>query len=92
MVRTHLFVVASPAGRKEPSHTVGRWPGVELLPGRADMESGPYGSRQNLYANPGTKNRVQAMTTSATMMPTMQRKSSLVNFNCFSRVRPSPPW
>ena len=75
MVRTRLFVVASPAGRKEPPHTVGRWPsasdgrwgfarfpqharlqvscgpgmpgpygrwpGVELLPGRADMESAP---------------------------------------------------
>ena len=72
---TRLFVVASPAGRKEPPHTVGRWPsasdgrwgfarfpqharlrvscgpgmpgpygrwsGVELLPGRADMESAP---------------------------------------------------
>ena len=75
MVRTRLFVVASPAGRKEPPHAVGRWPsasdgrwgfarfpqharlrvscgpgmpgpygrwpGVELLPGRADMESAP---------------------------------------------------
>ena len=41
MVRTRLFVVASPAGRKEPSHMVWRWPGVELLPGRADMESAP---------------------------------------------------
>ena len=41
MVRTRLFVVASPAGGKEPPHTVGRWPGVELLPGRADMESAP---------------------------------------------------
>ena len=41
MVRTRLFVVASPAGRKEPPHTVGGWPGVELLPGRADMESAP---------------------------------------------------
>ena len=43
------------------------------------------------YANPGTKNRVQAMTTSAAVMTAAQRKSSLVNFNCFSRVRPSPP-
>ena len=75
MVRTRLFVVASPAGRKKPPHAVGRWPsasdgrwgfarfpqharlrvscgpgmpgpygrwpGVELLPGRADMESAP---------------------------------------------------
>lgn len=41
MVRTRLFVVASPAGRKEPPPTVGRWPGVELLPVRADMESAP---------------------------------------------------
>ena len=41
MVRTRLFVVALPAGRKEPLHTVWRWPGVELLPGRADMESAP---------------------------------------------------
>ena len=75
MVRTRLFVVASPAGRKEPPHAAGRWPsasdgrwgfarfpqharlrvscgpgmpgpygrwpGVELLPGRADMESAP---------------------------------------------------
>ena len=75
MVRIRLFVVASPAGRKEPPHAVGRWPsasdgrwgfarfpqharlrvscgpgmpgpygrwpGVELLPGRADMESAP---------------------------------------------------
>ena len=67
MVRTRLFVVASPAGRKESPHAdgrwgfarfpqyarlrvscgpgmpgpYGRWPGVELLPGRADMESAP---------------------------------------------------
>ena len=41
MVHTRLFVVASPAGRKELSHMVWRWPGVELLPGRADMESAP---------------------------------------------------
>ena len=41
MVRTRLFVVASPAGGKEPPHTVGRWPGAKLLPGRADMESTP---------------------------------------------------
>ena len=41
MVRTRLFVVASPAGRKEPPHTVGRWPDAGLLPGRADIESAP---------------------------------------------------
>ena len=41
MLRTRLFVVASPAGRKEPSHTVGGWLDAELLPGRADMESAP---------------------------------------------------
>ena len=41
MVRTGLFVAAPPAERKEPSHTVWRWPGAELLPGRADMESAP---------------------------------------------------
>ena len=59
MVRTRLFVVASPAGRKEPSHTVGRWPGVELLPGRADMESAPtegIGRKGNNNAVPRASN------------------------------------
>ena len=59
MVRTRLFVVASPAGRKEPPHTVGRWPGVELLSGRADMESAPtegMGRKDNTNEVPRASN------------------------------------
>ena len=44
------------------------------------------------YAKPGTNRRVRQMHTSSTVMITAQRVSSAVNFSCFKRVRPSPPW
>ena len=64
--------------------------GVRGVPG--EPCSPLQGLFKNYYANPGTKKRVAQITSSAAVMITAQRVSSAVNFSCFNRVRPSPPW
>ena len=51
MVRTRLFVVASPAGRKEPPHAAGRWPSAS--DGRWGFARFPQHARLRVSCGPG---------------------------------------